>query len=161
MEHGISVLDGRPNAGLGSHLVNNARDGTADCGGAGYRIEHSERPMRATRSAQSKGPRVYRVYKPLRHQQQHAKPVALPAGSGADLAALAESKGSPKAAELGAVCRDRETLAMGANKHPAPIFLTTPKPLAMMNVKASSGGTGCLNWVSPGLWGREGSLPLP
>ena len=45
VEHGISVLDGRPNPGLGSHRVNNARDGTADCGGAGYRREHSQRPI--------------------------------------------------------------------------------------------------------------------
>lgn len=45
VEHGISVLDGRPHPGVGSHRVTNARDGTADCGGAGYRIVHSQRPI--------------------------------------------------------------------------------------------------------------------
>ena len=50
VEHGISVLDGRPPPGAGSHRVTNAGDGTADYGGAGYRIVFRHYPASITNS---------------------------------------------------------------------------------------------------------------
>jgi hypothetical protein len=45
MEHGRSVLDGRPNAGMGCHRLTNTWAGTADGGRASYRTAHRQRPI--------------------------------------------------------------------------------------------------------------------